>query len=88
MSGFVAYGLLCQVAGWLLITSAMPRIPASLEGQLLLVQPALAMVWDVLFFARPARFADLGGAALFLAGLYLGTLDRETGGESAEETPD
>lgn len=73
----LAYGLFCQVGGWILITGAMPNLPASLVGLLLLLQPALAMVWDVLFFARPARWADLGGAALVLAGLYLGTLDRK-----------
>lgn len=74
----LAYGLVCQVAGWMFITAAMPKLPASLVGLLLLLQPALAMVWDVLFFARPARWADLGGAALVLAGLYLGTLDRKS----------
>lgn len=72
----LSYGLLCQVAGWMLITRAMPSLKASLVGLLLLLQPALAMVWDVLFFARPPRWLDLVGALLVLAGLYLGTLDR------------
>jgi hypothetical protein len=34
------------------------------------------MVWDVLFFARPARLTDALAAAVVLAGLYLGSLDR------------
>lgn len=72
----LAYGLLCQVAGWMLITGAMPTLQASLVGLLLLLQPALAMVWDVLFFERPPRWSDLLGAALVLFGLYLGSLDR------------
>ena len=80
----VAYGLLCQVGGWFLITGAMPKVPASLVGLLLLLQPALAMIWDVLFFDRPPRLADLGGAALVLAGLYLGSLDRRA--ESTESS--
>lgn len=73
----LAYGLFCQVGGWVLITGAMPNLAASLVGLLLLLQPALAMVWDVAFFDRPPRLADLGGAALVLAGLYLGMLDRK-----------
>lgn len=72
----LAYGLVCQVGGWMLITSAMPNLAASLVGLLLLLQPALAMVWDIAFFARPLRLADLAGAALVLAGVYLGFLDR------------
>lgn len=80
----LAYGLLCQVGGWMLITGAMPKLPASLVGLLLLLQPALAMIWDVLFFERPPRLADLAGAALVLAGLYLGSLDRRTDTEKKE----
>ncbi|MFB6263084.1 MAG: DMT family transporter [Bradymonadaceae bacterium] len=75
-----AYGLFTQVFAWILITGAMPRLPASLVGLLLLLQPALAMVWDVLFFSRPPRVADLAGGALVLAGLYLGS--------TAETKPD
>ncbi len=72
----LAYGVVCQVGGWIFITTAMPKLAASLVGLLLLLQPALAMVWDVAFFTRPLRLADIGGAALVLVGLYLGFLER------------
>lgn len=48
----VLLGLFSQTVGWLLITHSLPRIPAAIAGLLLLLQPSLSFVWDVLFFAR------------------------------------
>lgn len=70
-AALVVYGVVSQALGWWLMTRAMPRLPASILGLLLLLQPALAMLWDVLFFARPFGLTDLAGAALVLAGIYL-----------------
>ena len=42
-------GIICQVVGWLLITQSMPNLPTSIVGVVLLLQPALSMLWDVLF---------------------------------------
>lgn len=67
-------GLFCQVVGWVLITRTMPSLPASIVGLLLLLQPAMSMVWDVLFFARPTNLMDVFGLALVLLGIYLATL--------------
>ncbi len=67
----LALGVFCQVIGWLLITRVMPRLPASIVGVVLLLQPALSMVWDVLFFDRPTTQLDLVGLVLVLAGIWL-----------------
>ena len=67
----LAYGVVCQVVAWYLMTDAMPELPASVVGLTLLLQPSLAMVWDVLFFERPASLVDLGAGAMVLAGIYL-----------------
>ncbi len=67
-------GIICQVIGWLLITNAMPNLPASIVGVLLLLQPGLSMLWDVLFFNRPTGMLDLIGLAMVLIGVYLATL--------------
>ncbi|MDX1569065.1 MAG: DMT family transporter [Xanthomonadales bacterium] len=67
----LAYGLFCQVIGWMLLTRAMPRLPAALVGLFLLLQPALSFLWDILFFARPTDRWDLVGAGLVLAGIYV-----------------
>lgn len=69
----VAYALVAQVLGWILISSALGHVPASRVGLILLLQPALAFVWDVLLFARPVTMRESVGATLALAGIYFGS---------------
>ncbi len=69
----LAYGALCQALGWLLISRGVARVPTSRVGLLLLVQPTLTFLWDILFFGRPASGVELVGAGLTLAAIYLGT---------------
>lgn len=69
----VAYGVLCQGAGWLLISRGLPRVPVSAAGLIILLQPTLSFAWDVLFFGRPLRTTDLAGAALALVAIHLGS---------------
>ena len=72
MAALVGYGLCGQVLGWVLISRGLPRTPASLGGLLLLLQPTLAFIWDVLFFARPTSALEACGAAGTLLAIYLG----------------
>lgn len=67
-----ALGLLSHTVGWILITNALPNIRASYSGLILLLQPALAFVWDVLFFQRPTTLINWLGVALALVAIYLG----------------
>ena len=76
LGSMLALGVLCQVIGWVLITRTMPLLPVSLVGLLLLLQPAMSMVWDVLFFDRPMSNNDYWGLLLVLSGIYLATLKR------------
>jgi drug/metabolite transporter (DMT)-like permease len=62
-----------QVVGWVLLTRAMPQLPASLIGLLLLLQPALSFVFDVILFARPTSATDWIGVALSLLGIFIGS---------------
>jgi drug/metabolite transporter (DMT)-like permease len=71
-----AYGLFSQTIGWLLISRGVPNIRASLAGLLLLLQPALAFLWDILFFARPTTPLNMLGAVLALTAIYLGMTSR------------
>jgi drug/metabolite transporter (DMT)-like permease len=73
-SALLALGFFGQVVAWLLMVRAMPLLPASMVGLLLLLQPALAFVLDVLLFRRPTGAGDWVGLALALAGILLGTL--------------
>lgn len=72
-----AYALGSQVIGWVLITSALAHVPASLVGLVMLLQPALALVWDILFFDRSMSARELAGVLLVLAAIYLGARARE-----------
>lgn len=72
-SALLALGFFGQVLGWVLLTRAMPRLPASLIGLLLLLQPALSFVFDVILFARPTRATDWIGVGLSLFGIFIGS---------------
>ena len=69
-----ALGLFSQSIGWILIANALPKIRASLSGVILLLQPALAFLWDVLFFHRPTRWVNWTGVIIVLIAIYLGTV--------------
>lgn len=73
-STLLALGFFGQVLAWLLMVGAMPRLPTSLVGLLLLLQPALAFVLDVLIFHRATSAGDWLGLLLALAGILLGML--------------
>ena len=70
----VALGLFSQTIGWMLITNALPVILASLSGFILLLQPALAFVWDVLIFQRPTSLTNWTGVVIVLFAIYLGSV--------------
>jgi drug/metabolite transporter (DMT)-like permease len=73
----LALGLFSQSVGWILISHALPGMRASLSGFILLLQPALAFVWDVLLFQRPTSLLNWVGVALALAAIYIGTVMRK-----------
>jgi len=73
-SVLLALGFIGQVLAWLLMVSAMPRLPASLVGLLLLLQPTLAFVLDVILLGRPTSLGDWTGLVLALAGILFGAL--------------
>lgn len=72
-AALLAYGIFSQVVGWVLITSALSRVRASYAGLVLLLQPTLAFIWDVLFFHRAVTPVNWTGLALAVLGIYLGT---------------
>jgi drug/metabolite transporter (DMT)-like permease len=73
----VALGLFSQTAGWLLITHSLPRIPAAIAGLLLLLQPSLAFVWDVIFFGRETPYTAWVGVALAIGAIYMGATGKQ-----------
>lgn len=67
-------GIFGQVLGWVFISSGLGRIRASLAGLILLLQPALAFIWDILFFHKPVSWHGTLGACISLSAIYLGSL--------------
>ena len=60
-----------QVVGWLLIATALPRVPA-LETSILLVgQPVCTVIWGVLFFGERLSSVQWAGTFVVLAGILV-----------------
>lgn len=70
-------GIVGQVFGWVLISKGLPDLNASVAGLAILLQPALAFMWDILFFDRPTTTLEYVGAAIVLAGIYIGFTGRK-----------
>ena len=74
LAALVALGLIGQCLGWVLIGRALPRLRVATVGLLLLLQPLLAFVFDVLLFARPTAAHEWIGVAMSLAGIFIAGL--------------
>jgi drug/metabolite transporter (DMT)-like permease len=61
--------LLVQTAGWLLITSSLPRLPAAVSSLMLLVQPAAAMVLAAVILGQRPSLLQVAGAVLVCGGV-------------------
>ncbi len=67
----LAIALVSQVAGWLAISYALPRLPAIDTSIMLLLQPALAVVWARIVLAEQPSSVQWVGVLLVLAGVGL-----------------
>ena len=61
--------VVAQVIGWLLIATALPRLPAVETSILLLGQPVFALLWGVLIFGERLSPLQWAGAAVVLGGV-------------------
>ncbi len=86
LAALIGLGLLPQVIGWILIAGALPYVDTARTGLLLLLQPALAFVWDLVLFARPIVVLEVLGATLTLAAIYMG-MRATSGTPSGGATP-
>ncbi len=71
-------GFFVQGLAWWGISSALPKIPASRAGLLLLLQPVLATVWGWFYFDEQLSLMQLLGAAITLTAIYVGAVSRRT----------
>lgn len=68
--------LTSQVAGWMLIGYALPRLLAVETATIILLQPVLTMIWAVLIFSEQPSAMQWLGAALVLTGVGFVALTR------------
>ena len=77
-----------QVVGWLLIATALPRLPALETSVILLLQPVGAITWGVLLLGERLAWMQFTGAAVVLVGLgvlsIIGSVEGEPSAGSAE----
>ncbi len=67
----LALALVSQVAGWLLISNALPRLAALETSVMLPLQPALTLFWAWLLFAENLSHFQWMGVVLVLSGVGL-----------------
>jgi drug/metabolite transporter (DMT)-like permease len=65
----LALALGAQVTAWLMISYALPRLPAVETATIILIQPALTMVWGAIIFGERPSPVQIGGAVIVLAGV-------------------
>jgi len=66
-----------QVIGWLLIGTALPKLPVVETSVLLLGQPVFAVIWGVLVFSERLSGLQWAGSAIVLAGVAVLSLQRK-----------
>ena len=69
----VSYALLAQL-GLVVISSSLNKVPASLVGLLLLLEPTFAYIWDLALFDRAVTLLEVSGAGLAIFAIWLGSL--------------
>ena len=74
-----------QVIGWLLIGYALPRLPAVETATVILIQPAMTLVWGAIFFAERPSLLQIVGAMTVLAGVGVVAWTRATGSSSDDD---
>lgn len=71
-----ALGILCQSLGWLLLSMGLPYLAPFRAGLIMLAQPALAFLWDMLIYGTVTGPINIFGAALAIAAIGMGILSK------------
>jgi drug/metabolite transporter (DMT)-like permease len=69
----ILLALTSQVAGWLLITISLPRLPAATTSLLLMIQPVGSLALGALIFSESPSALQLLGVALVIGGVIFAT---------------
>ena len=81
----IVLALLCQVAGWLAIAHALPRLPAAHTSFAVLLQPVLTLVWGYVILDQDGHSQNqVIGIFLVLAAIIAVTLYGSTSSAEAD----
>jgi drug/metabolite transporter (DMT)-like permease len=69
----ILLALTSQVAGWLLITMSLPRLPAATTSLLLMIQPVGSLALGALIFSESPSALQLLGVALVIGAVVFAT---------------
>lgn len=72
LGSLLAYGILVQVIGWLVVSRALPHVSAAAAGLIFLAEPVLTIMLDNAFFGLELSPVRVAGIALTLSMVYLG----------------
>jgi drug/metabolite transporter (DMT)-like permease len=70
----VTLALTAQVLGWLLISVALPRVPAAVTSVVLTSQPVMSVVLAMVLLDESPSSVQLGGIVVVIAGILLATM--------------
>ena len=81
----IVLAILCQVAGWLAIAHALPRLPAAHTSFAILLQPVLTLIWGYVILHQEGHSQNqVIGIFLVLAAIIAVTLYGSVGGSEAD----
>ena len=75
----VTLALTSQVAGWLLISTSLPRLPAALTGVLLTLQPVGSVALGVVLLGEAPSIYQLAGVVVIVGAIAVATTGRRNG---------
>jgi drug/metabolite transporter (DMT)-like permease len=84
----IALAVLVHTGGWLLISVALPRLASLDTSLMLLIQPALTVVWAAIIFTERLSPAQWIGTAVVLAGVLATATRGSVRPTEAETQPD
>lgn len=70
----LALGVVIQVGGWIMITATLPRLPALETSVMLLLQPALTVIWAGIIFTEDLSWVQWSGVVLVMGGILASAL--------------
>lgn len=73
-AAIAALAFICHAVGAFLVARGVQTVRGAVVGLILILQPTLSFIWDILFFDKPVVGVELAGMGLALVGIYVGSL--------------